>query len=113
MHAALASNVSSSPVRQSPSPQKVHLTARQREVLALLCEGLSNKHIARRLGIAGGTVKVHVSGILRALEVTTRLGALVAARRLGLGSEAADAAEAPPAARVPATPVVLRLLSAV
>ncbi len=67
------------------------MTPRQREVLALLCEGLTNKHIARRLNIAGGTVKVHISAILRALEVATRLQAVVAARRLGL-TAALDAA---------------------
>ncbi|MGH8618460.1 MAG: helix-turn-helix domain-containing protein [Burkholderiales bacterium] len=106
MHAALVSNAASVTARQPSPAVRVHLTTRQREVLALLCEGLSNKHIARRLGIAGGTVKVHISSILRALEVTTRLGALVAARRLGLGPDATPVAPVLPA------PVVLRLLSA-
>jgi DNA-binding CsgD family transcriptional regulator len=60
------------------------LTPRQLEVLALLCEGLPNKLISRRLNIANGTVKVHVVQILRALNVASRLQAVVAARNLGL-----------------------------
>lgn len=64
-------------------PAKV-LTPRQLEVLALLCEGLPNKLISRRLGIASGTVKVHVVQVLRALDVGSRLQAVVAARNLGL-----------------------------
>jgi DNA-binding NarL/FixJ family response regulator len=62
----------------------VHLTQRQLEVLALLCEGLQNKVICRRLEIATGTVKVHISCILRELGVRTRLEAVIAAHRLGL-----------------------------
>lgn len=61
-----------------------NLTPRQLEVLALLCEGLPNKLISRRLDIASGTVKVHVVQILRTLGVSSRLQAVVEARRLGL-----------------------------
>ena len=60
-----------------------YLTPRQIEVLSLLCEGLPNKLICRRLNIATGTVKVHISCILRELGVTSRLQAVVAARSLG------------------------------
>ena len=60
------------------------LTARQLEVLALLCDGLSNKQIARQLNVAAGTVKIHVSNILRAMNVSTRLQAVIAVRSLGL-----------------------------
>lgn len=48
------------------------LTTRQAEILALLREGLSNKVIASRLGIAEGTVKNHVSVLLRLLNVRNR-----------------------------------------
>ena len=41
----------------SPARHPVHLTPRQLEVLDLLCEGLPNKLICRRLNIASGTVK--------------------------------------------------------
>lgn len=62
----------------------VRLTPRELEVLALLCEGLPNKLIARRLDIATGTVKIHVGRILAELGVSSRLQAVVAAQRLGL-----------------------------
>lgn len=48
------------------------LTQRQREILALLAEGCTNKEMARRLGLSAGTVKIHVSHILRVLGVTNR-----------------------------------------
>lgn len=60
------------------------LTARQEQVLSLLAEGHANKRIARRLGITEATVRVHVSGILRGLQVDNRTEAVVRARRLGL-----------------------------
>jgi DNA-binding CsgD family transcriptional regulator len=71
-------------VRPPPTPRQEKLTPRQLEVLSLLCEGLPNKLIARRLDMAGGTVKVHIVRILRALNVSSRLQAVIAARSLGL-----------------------------
>lgn len=62
----------------------MHLTPRQREVLALLGQGKSNKEIARVLNLSEGTVKLHVTAILKALGVSNRTGAVVAASRLGL-----------------------------
>jgi ATP/maltotriose-dependent transcriptional regulator MalT len=62
----------------------LHLTVRERQVLSLLCEGLSNKHICRRLDIATGTVKCHIASILGTLGVSSRLQAVVEAQRLGL-----------------------------
>jgi two-component system, NarL family, nitrate/nitrite response regulator NarL len=60
------------------------LTPRQSEILALLCQGLSNKEIGLRLGLALITVKMHVSAIFRSLGVVNRTQAVLAARRLGL-----------------------------
>ena len=48
------------------------LTAREREVLALLAAGKTNKEIAERLTISAGTVRLHVSNILSKLEVSNR-----------------------------------------
>lgn len=55
------------------------LTPRQREVLTLLAEGKSNKEIAGELGLAAGTVKIHVSSILKVLNVSNRTLAVIAA----------------------------------
>jgi DNA-binding NarL/FixJ family response regulator len=69
------------------SPAGIHdlgLTDRQRDVLKLIMLGLSNKSIGRRLDLAEGTVKVHVSAVLRALGARNRTQAVLAANRLGL-----------------------------
>ena len=60
------------------------LTAREREVLALLAEGLGNKAIAARLGISDHTAKFHVNAILSKLGAESRSAAIVKAARLGL-----------------------------
>jgi DNA-binding NarL/FixJ family response regulator len=60
------------------------LTARQVEVLQLLCKGLANKEIGRALGMQEKTVKGHVSAIFRALKVVHRLQAVEAARAAGI-----------------------------
>lgn len=62
------------------------LTPRQREILVLLSQGLSNKEIGLRLGLAEITVKLHVSAIFRALNVVNRTQAVLVARRFGLYS---------------------------
>ena len=94
--------------REAPS---MHLTPRQLEVLALLCEGLPNKLICRRLNIAAGTVKVHIGVILRELGVTSRLQAVVAASRRGLFEELGESAktQAHPST-APESPMMLRML---
>lgn len=74
-------NWQGSPISQlHPEALTIRLTPREREVLELLCQGLSNKAISRRLDIAVATVKVHVGNILRALDVSTRLEAVLLAR---------------------------------
>ncbi len=68
--------------RPSRAGTALGLTPRQREVLALLAEGKSNKEIGQALGLAEGTVKLHVSAILRLLGAENRTQAVVAAARL-------------------------------
>ncbi len=65
-------------------PRDLGLTARQAQVLALVLHGKSNKVICRELGLAEGTVKIHVAAILRALKVASRTQAVIEASRLGL-----------------------------
>jgi DNA-binding NarL/FixJ family response regulator len=65
-------------VRRTP------LSKRERTVLTAIADGLSNKEIARRLGISFHTVKFHVASILEKLEVDTRTEAVIKAAQLGL-----------------------------
>ncbi len=76
------------PPESDDSPFDV-LTPREREILALLAEGLSNRGIGNNLGISEGTVKVHVKAILRKLAVTSRVAAAVLAVEHGWGSRTA------------------------
>ena len=60
------------------------LSARERQILVLLADGLSNGEIASRLYLGVGTVKDHVSAILTKLEVSGRVQAALVAERAGL-----------------------------
>jgi NarL family two-component system response regulator YdfI len=60
------------------------LSTREIAVLIAMADGLSNKEIARRLGISFHTVKFHVTSILEKLEVNTRTEAVIKAAQLGL-----------------------------
>lgn len=61
------------------------LTEREREVLALLADGLANKQIGRRLGITERTVKAHLTRVYSAIGVSDRTSAAVWAHQHGLG----------------------------
>jgi DNA-binding NarL/FixJ family response regulator len=69
--------------RSEPDPLGA-LSQREREVLALLVEGLPNKLIARRLEISEKTVKTHLTRIFREIGVTDRTQAALWAERQGL-----------------------------
>jgi DNA-binding NarL/FixJ family response regulator len=73
--------------RTAPDPLG-GLSEREREVLALLVEGLPNKLIARRLEISEKTVKSHLTRIFRELDVTDRTQAALWAERHGGGGVA-------------------------
>ena len=60
------------------------LTPRQIDVLGLISKGYSNKQIAYELGLTEGTVKLHVTAILKLLKVYNRTAAVIEAARLGL-----------------------------
>jgi DNA-binding NarL/FixJ family response regulator len=74
----------SSRVGPSGDVRQLGLTDRQTDVLRLILQGMPNKLIGRQLDLAEGTVKVHVSAVLRALGVRNRTQAVLAANRLGL-----------------------------
>lgn len=76
-------------IRRSPSPSADHhaaepLTAREKEVLHLICAGYSNKEIAGLLSLAEGTVKNHVSNLLLKLDARDRTRAALKALQDGL-----------------------------
>jgi len=62
----------------------IGLTARQSDVLGLMVQGKSNKLICRELNLAEGTVKIHVTAILKKLNVSNRTQAVIAVGKLGL-----------------------------
>jgi DNA-binding NarL/FixJ family response regulator len=67
-----------------PNAPLVPLTAREEEVVGLLAQGLSNRQIARRLGISEHTAKFHIGRILDKLDAGTRTEAVVRALRHGM-----------------------------
>lgn len=66
---------------------EVGLTVRQMEVLQQLAMGLSNKEIGLAIGLAEGTVKIHIAATFQTLRVNNRMDAVKAAQRLGLLAE--------------------------
>lgn len=69
------------PLGDESVPAEFGLTDRQAAVLALMVTGLSNRRIAERAGLSEGTVKIHVTAIFKALGVSSRTQALLAATR--------------------------------
>jgi DNA-binding NarL/FixJ family response regulator len=98
LHPDVASKIialfSSTPIEPAPAAPSApafvgeselsQLTEREREILALLARGASNREISEALYIAGGTVKNHLSNILGKLGVRDRTQAALKARELGL-----------------------------
>ena len=79
-------NVKSVNSPKLPSVSFTDLTARERDVLGLICEGLADKEIAARLKLAPNTVRNHVSTVYSKLDVHSRSDAIVWARERGLFS---------------------------
>ena len=67
-----------------PEPSRALLTPREVEILALVGQGLSNKAIARRLGISAHTVKYHLESVFAKLAVNSRAEAVTSGLRRGL-----------------------------
>jgi DNA-binding NarL/FixJ family response regulator len=85
MDAQLAESlVPAQPVPRGNGKGRGELTERERQVVQLLSEGLSNKLIADRLGISDHTAKFHVNGVMMKLGASTRTEAVVEAMRRGL-----------------------------
>lgn len=70
----LLTHIAEQATRTLPNPtEAVRMTHREREVIGLIAEGLSNKEIAQRLSLAPDTVKTHVHNILEKLALHSRL----------------------------------------
>ncbi|MCK5867422.1 MAG: response regulator transcription factor [Mycoplasmataceae bacterium] len=69
---------------EEPVKTAIKLTPRESQIIGMLSQGESNKSIARTLGLAESTVKIHVQGILRKLNITSRVQAAVYAVEHGL-----------------------------
>lgn len=86
LHPRAASVLLSSGVRpEAPGGVAAGLSAREREVLALVVEGLPNKLIARRLEISEKTVKAHLTSVFRTIGVDDRTQAAIWGTRNGIG----------------------------
>jgi two-component system nitrate/nitrite response regulator NarL len=83
LHVLEAPPQSVRPLLRAPMPPG-DFTQREREVLGLLAEGLSNRAIAEKLSISRHTVKFHVNALLQKLGAEGRTEAVVRAARLGL-----------------------------
>lgn len=70
------------------------LTERERQIMRLVSEGLSNKEIGRRLSIADGTIKVHLHNIFQKLEISNRT--VLAALAISQHDRATSPREKPP-----------------
>lgn len=71
-------------IAPEPAMSNLCLSPRQRQVLALLLQGMPNKVIARRLGMAEGTVKTHLNTLYRVIGAHNRAQAILRAHDLGL-----------------------------
>jgi two-component system nitrate/nitrite response regulator NarL len=69
---------------ETAATEKDKLSPREREILAFLAKGASNKEIARSLDLAESTVKIHVQHVLRKLNLSSRVQAAVYAVETGL-----------------------------
>jgi two-component system nitrate/nitrite response regulator NarL len=79
-----APSAPSVPVSPARSPDNAPLTARERDIVQGLVRGESNKEIARELGVAESTVKIHVQNILKKLHLASRVQVAVYAVGHGL-----------------------------
>lgn len=75
------------PLEAAPRQAIANLTDRQRQVLSFLAQGMTNTKIAKELGLSENTVRIHISAILRALDLDNRTqAALLAAQYLRTAS---------------------------
>jgi DNA-binding NarL/FixJ family response regulator len=96
--------------RQGRTPSRKILTAREREIALLVCEGLTNKQLGQQLSLTEGTIKVHLHKIYRKLNLRNRaaLSAVAVASRGSLKSRRAKGSQVVDQ-NTPATPSCKRV----
>jgi len=72
------------PQSSPPTLRLNKLSSREREIIIILARGVSNKEIAHDLDLAESTIKIHIQGILRKLNLSSRVQAAVYAVKHGL-----------------------------
>lgn len=85
MTAKLIAGVRNPPRQEGSSPDRERFSPRERDILASLAQGESNKEIARRLDLAESTVKIHVQNIFKKLNMTSRVQVALYAVEHGYG----------------------------
>jgi DNA-binding NarL/FixJ family response regulator len=84
LEAVLAGGIYLDPALAQRDPRSARLTAREREVLELLAEGIGHEEIGKQLGIGAETVRTHLRKACERLGAATRTEAVATALRLGL-----------------------------
>jgi DNA-binding NarL/FixJ family response regulator len=84
LEAVLAGGTYLDPALAQRDPRSARLTAREREVLELLAEGIGHEEIGKQLGIGAETVRTHLRKACERLGAATRTEAVATALRLGL-----------------------------
>ncbi len=84
----LHANVDKQSDMNKTGPKEFPLTAREREIQMLLTTGMTNKMIARELGICEGTVKIHLKNLMRKLHARSRLEVALLALGMNLKTQA-------------------------
>lgn len=85
LHPRVARHLVKGVVRRSRGLKgNISLTSREKEVLQMVSQGLSNKEAGAALNVSSGTIKIHVSNILNKLSVSSRTEAAVRAIQMGL-----------------------------
>ena len=85
MTAKLIQGVRNPPKAEPAAVERDRFSPRERDILASLAQGESNKEIARKLDLAESTVKIHVQNIFKKLNLTSRVQAAVYAVEHGFG----------------------------
>ena len=81
--------------RRAPRHLAAALTARERDVLRLVCEGLSNAEISARLFLSEATIKTHIRSMLAKLDLRDRTQLVIAAYESGFTDDTARAGRGP------------------